>query len=552
MATRFTRRRFFGGTAAGGIGLAIGGNTRASARALPAPDAIDTTDLAMLGAVQAASLLQSGKLDPRELLDACLARSRAMDGSVNAWIRIYPEVAYAAADAAASRLSAAGRAREGGSVPLVCGLPIGLKDLYAVSGLPVTASSRVLQGNIAAGDSGVWKRLRDAGMVLMGHTHTHEFAFGVSTPQVGNPWDLSKSAGGSSGGSAAALAASFTPLATGTDTGGSLRIPASACGITSIKPTFGRCSAAGVIPLAWTRDHTGPMARSVSDAAFLLSYMAGVDVEDPTTSAGPAVPRDGYSISAVGGSAPLSGRRLGLPVNAVGELPSALAALFEEALNQARRLGAEIVEVALPPVPQSLLLGDKVEVGSYHQQFADRIGLYEADTALLVGADILALASPVSDYLGIERDRLRFQRAYNRMFSDSALDAIVLPGAVVDGVVRDEMAEFSVFDAPVANVVWANYAGVPVVSMPVGRSRETGLPFGVQIGGLAWQESAVIDIALELEESAPHWREAPQLLSAPRAVPEVAISLPGTGPEATNTRSDPPSFYALPTTSTRE
>lgn len=490
-------------------------------------------------------------LHPKELLDSCFARSRALDGPVNAWIRIYPEVAYTGAAAAASRLSVAGRAREPGGIPLVCGLPIGLKDVYAVSGLPVTASSRVLEGNIAAGDAGVWRRLRDAGMVLMGHAHTHEFALGVATSQVGNPWNLSCSVGGSSGGSAAALAAHFTPLSAGTDTGGSLRIPASACGITAIKPTFGRCSTSGVIPLAWTRDHTGPMARTVADASLLLGYMAGSDVEDPTTSAGPDVPAGGYPLTARGGSLPLAGRRVGLPMNAIGELPASLMALFDEAVNVARQLGADIVDVDLPPVPESLLLGDKVEVGAYHQQFADRIGLYAPDNALIVGSNIAALATPVAEYLAIERDRLRFQRAYNRMFADSSLDCIVLPGATVDGMKRNQYAGFSVFDAVTANVIWANYAGVPVLSMPVGRSRETGMPFGIQIGGLAWGEETIIDIGLELEAASPHWREVPRWAGSPRDIPEFALTQPSLGPEATNTRSDPPAIYALPTLSIR-
>ncbi|MFI7168924.1 amidase [Rhodococcoides fascians] len=551
MSSKVTRRSFLGGTAAGGVGLALAGSSSRPARALPAPETIDVSDPAMLDAMQAASLLQAGSLHPRELLDACFERSRALDQPINAWIRIYPEVAYAAAEAAAARLSTAGRARERDSVPLVCGLPIGLKDLYAVTGLPVTASSRVLEGNIASGDSGVWRRLRDAGMVLMGHTHTHEFALGVATSQVGNPWDLSRSVGGSSGGSAAALAACFTPLSVGTDTGGSLRIPASACGITSIKPTFGRCSTAGVIPLAWTRDHTGPMARSVADASLLLGYMAGADPDDPTTHAGPDVPATGYPTVAKGGSAPLAGRRIGMPLNAVGELPHALAMLFQEALDSARRLGAEVVEVDLPAVPSSLLLGDRVEVGAYHQQFADRIGLYAPDNAILVGRDIAALATPVADYIAFERDRLRFQRDYNRMFFDASLDAIMVPGATVDGMKRNQYAGFSVFDGVTANVIWANYAAVPVVSMPVGRSGETAMPFGVQIGGLAWGEGTIIEIGLELEAASPQWREVPQWAGAPRSIPEVALGPPGAGPEATNTRSDPPSLYALPTLSTR-
>ncbi|RZL71482.1 MAG: amidase, partial [Rhodococcus sp. (in: high G+C Gram-positive bacteria)] len=229
MTTRLSRRQLFGAATAGAVTVAGLGRAAASANPalrLPSPGAITASDPALLSAVEAASLLQSRALHPRELLDACLSRSAAHDGGIGAWIRIYPEQAYEAAESAARRLAA-------GSAPLVCGLPIALKDLYAVAGLPVTASSGVLEGNIAAGDSGVWRQLRDAGMVLMGHAHTHEFAIGTATPQVGNPWDVEYSPGGSSGGSAAALAARFAPCAVGTDTGGSLRIPASACGITS-------------------------------------------------------------------------------------------------------------------------------------------------------------------------------------------------------------------------------------------------------------------------------------------------------------------------------
>ena len=163
MTTRLSRRQLFGAATAGAVTVVGLGRAAASAnpaRRLPSPAAITASDPALLSAVEAASLLQSRALHPRELLDACLSRSAAHDGGIGAWIRIYPEQAYEAAESAARRL-------EEGSAPLVCGLPIALKDLYAVAGLPVTASSGVLEGNIAAGDSGVWRQLRDAGMVLM-------------------------------------------------------------------------------------------------------------------------------------------------------------------------------------------------------------------------------------------------------------------------------------------------------------------------------------------------------------------------------------------------
>jgi aspartyl-tRNA(Asn)/glutamyl-tRNA(Gln) amidotransferase subunit A len=224
-------------------------------RAIPTAAAAATADPADLGVLEAARELRARRLSAGELLDAVLARIAARNGgeptfdgapdAVNAWARIYPEEAAATARAADARLSG-----EGDDAPLLCGVPIGVKDLYAVAGLPVTASSRMLEGNVAEEDCVAWARLRAAGMVLVGHTHTHEFAFGGTTDQVGNPWALDRSAGGSSGGSAAALAARMVPATTGTDTAGSLRIPAAMCGISSIKPTHGRVPIAGIVPLA--------------------------------------------------------------------------------------------------------------------------------------------------------------------------------------------------------------------------------------------------------------------------------------------------------------
>src|SRR5918992_2199266 len=190
-------------------------------------------DVADLGVLAAAELLRSRRLSAAELLAACVRRIEGggrptFDGApdaINAWVRLYPDVAEELARAADERLD---REREGAS--LLCGIPIGLKDLYAVAGLPLTASSRVLEGNVAGEDCEAWARLRRRGMVLVGHTHTHEFAGGGTTDQVGNPWAPDRSAGGSSGGSAAAVAAHMVPAALGTDTLGSLRIPSALCG----------------------------------------------------------------------------------------------------------------------------------------------------------------------------------------------------------------------------------------------------------------------------------------------------------------------------------
>ncbi|PTR24085.1 aspartyl-tRNA(Asn)/glutamyl-tRNA(Gln) amidotransferase subunit A [Rhodococcus sp. OK519] len=560
--TGLSRRGFLGAAALGAAGaatLGAGGTATArpavrhtaTTRGLPSPDSITVTDPALLGAVEAASLLQTGRLHPRELLDACISRSSALDGEIGGWIRIYPEMAYEAADAAAQRLSTKGRST-GGDAPLVCGIPLALKDLFAVAGLPLTASSRVLEGNIAAGDSTVWRQLRDSGMVLLGHAHTDEFAIGVATEQVGNPWNTEFSPGGSSGGSAALLAARFVPLATGTDTGGSLRLPASACGITAIKPTFGLCSAYGVIPLTWTRDHVGPMGRSVADASLMLGHMTGTDPNFPATYAAPAAPAEGYPLVAKGGGTPLAGKRFGVARRSADALPSTLGTLFQQYLDLIRRLGGSVVDISLPIAAPELLTGDSAEMGSYHRQFSDRLGNYRLDNGATVAGALAALAVPAIDYMTSARNRMVYQHEYNRMFADNDLDAVLVPGSKLDGAKRLEIAGISVFGGTTGDVRWANLTGTPVVCTPAGRSAATGMPFGVQIGGRPWDEQTLIEIALELQAARPDWQAAPTIAPAPRDLPRVRATTPGAGPDPTNTDSIGFGFHFLPTTATAQ
>src|SRR3954453_9476459 len=247
------------------------------------------TDPADPGLLEAAPQLRSRALSAAELLEACQARIATRNGgaptfdgapgAINAWTRLYPELAAELARAADARL-----ATEGDAAPLTCGIPFALKDLFAVAGLGLTASSRVLEASVAAADSAVWRRLRAHGAVLAGHLHTHEFAAGGTTDQVANPWNRNHSPGGSSGGSAAALAARMVPAATGTDTAGSLRIPSACCGTSTIKPTRGLVSMAGVVPLSWSLDHGGPMARTLVDCRALLAAMVGADRGRPESS----------------------------------------------------------------------------------------------------------------------------------------------------------------------------------------------------------------------------------------------------------------------------
>src|SRR6185437_2482233 len=267
------------------------------------------TDPADLGVLEASALLHGRALSSAELTEACLARIEQRNGgpptfegapdAVNAWVRLYPDLARESARAADERLTR-------GNAPALCGIPLGLKDLYGMEGRPLTASSRVLEGNVAGADAEMWARLRGQGMVALGHTHTHEFAAGGTTDQVGNPWALEQVAGGSSGGSAAALAAGMTPAALGSDTCGSLRIPAACCGISSIKPSHGRVPLDGVIPLAPSLDHAGPMARTIADCAALLGALAAGGAAI-TALAPPPAPIGELAIAARAGSAPLAG-----------------------------------------------------------------------------------------------------------------------------------------------------------------------------------------------------------------------------------------------------
>jgi aspartyl-tRNA(Asn)/glutamyl-tRNA(Gln) amidotransferase subunit A len=318
--------------------------------ALPIPDVAD------LGVLEAAQQLRSRQLSAAELLSACLRRIEARNGgaptfdgaadAVNAWVRVYPDLAEKLAREADKRLD-----REGSSAPIVCGIPLALKDLYAVGGLPLTASSRVLDGHLASEDSEAWARLRARGMVLVGHTHTHEFAAGGTTDQVGNPWSLDRSAGGSSGGSAAAVAASMVPAALGTDTLGSLRIPSAFCGTSAIKATHGRVPMAGIVPLAPTLDHAGPLARRVADCSALLGAL-GADGPEVSPLLPPPATLGELPLEPRATATPLAGLTIAL-TDRPGRQPldPDVGDGLEAARSAWERLGARVVRGLHRPLP---------------------------------------------------------------------------------------------------------------------------------------------------------------------------------------------------------
>jgi aspartyl-tRNA(Asn)/glutamyl-tRNA(Gln) amidotransferase subunit A len=299
-------------------------------------DAIAYTTIRELGA-----RYRRRELSPAEVTQALLARIEKLDSALHAFVTLTPERALADARAAEEAL------RRGDQRPLL-GIPIGHKDIYLTRGIRTTGGSALLADWVPEDDATVVRRWREAGTVLLGKTITHEFALGLQFPghrfaPARNPWNVDHIPGGSSSGAGAALAAGLVHGATGSDTGGSIRGPAAFCGVTGIKPTYGRVSRAGVLTLSWTLDHTGPLARTVEDCAYLLQGMAGHDAADPASSTRPV---DDY-LGTLEGS--VRGLRIGVVRNYFfGEADSEVVRAFEESLAVLRRLDADVRDLTIP------------------------------------------------------------------------------------------------------------------------------------------------------------------------------------------------------------
>jgi aspartyl-tRNA(Asn)/glutamyl-tRNA(Gln) amidotransferase subunit A len=449
-------------------------------------------DLIDLGVVDGAAALSRREFSATEWTQACLARISATDGthsfdgdpeSINAWVRVYDDDALRAADEADGRL-----ARGGDDLPPLLGVPIGLKDLYEVAGKPITASSRVLH-EVPIDDCDVWRRLKAAGMILLGHLHTHEFAAGGTTDQVGNPHDLTRSAGGSSGGSAAAIAARMVPAATGTDTAGSLRIPSACCGTSTIKPTRNLISTRGIVPLSWSLDHAGPMARSLHDCRALLAAMLGRD--HPTLGAG---------------DLSLSGARIAVSPRAASvDLDADVAAGFEDAIHACRSVGATIVEPP-PPAIGSDIADDFLDVmttdlAAYHRRFHDRRDRYRPS---LRGWIEMGEARAVSgeQYAAAQARRQETTWAWADWFDEHAITAVIEPTIPVVAPMRGTGYEHAGSDyALIALTSFWDWTGFPVVAFPAGTGDATGLPVSVSLAAPAWDDFALLGLGIELQAS---------------------------------------------------
>ena len=451
-----------------------------------------TTETIQLTLEGAAALVRERRVSPAELTDACLARIEAVEPRLNAFVTVTADIARAQAREAGDEI-AAGRYRG----PLH-GIPVAVKDLFATKGVRTTAGSRILADWIPDEDATVVRHLREAGAVLLGKLGMHEFAYGVSSvnPHFGdvhNPWDTTKIPGGSSGGSAVAVAAGEAYVTLGSDTGGSIRIPASLCGCVGLKPTFGRASLFGAVPLAWSLDHPGPLARTVRDVAVATAAVAGFDPRDPISADRP-VP-DFLAGIDVGPQT----LRIGVPTDHVwDECDPAIAKAVRAAIDALARAGAEVIEIRWPRAAEyakasSAVLG--VEARAYHEgAFPGR----SADYGPLIRSRLASQG---------DVDALTYARSMKLLLESRAgaadrdldgVDVLAMPTVPSRAWTIEEAKDLPRPSEWTRITRIFDLTGQPAISVPCGIDPD-GIPIGLQFAARMWDEAAVLRAARAYE-----------------------------------------------------
>ena len=462
------------------------------------------SELAFLTVAEAAELLRGKKLSPVEYAKALIERIGHYDGKLNAFLRPEPEIALEDARRAEAEIM-----RGGWRGPLH-GVPYGLKDIINYAGLPTTAHSKVLERNVAGEDAAVTQKLRAAGGVFMGKLSTHEFAVGgpsfdLPWPPARNPWNRDHFCGGSSSGSGAATAAGFLPAAVGSDTGGSIRNPATMCGVVGMKATYGLVSRRGVFPLAFSLDHVGPLTRTVRDNALVLEVLAGHDPLDPGS----------ISTASVGYTAELDRGVRGLKIGIIRhfyardmEGDAEMVAGIEAALKVLQGLGAEVREIETAPLGEWNACNRTIlssEAYAIHEKWLrERPQDYGrlARERILAGAFVRA-----ADYINATRVRGKLAKSFHALFEsiDVAITASSMdPACRIDDPEAIERTYGRQARAPF------NLTGGPALSVPVGFSR-AGLPLGMQIIGSPFSESLVYRVGQAYEQATEWTRRHPAL-----------------------------------------
>lgn len=482
------------------------------------------TELHDLSVAQLAAKLKSREVSSVEAAQHFLTRAKAHQ-DLGAYVHINEEVTLAQARAADAAIAA-------GTAGKLAGVPIGHKDLFVTQDFPTTAGSKMLAGYQSPFDATMVSKLAAAGAVTLGKLNMDEFAMGSANENsaispVRNPWDTSRVPGGSSGGSAAAVAARLAPAATGSDTGGSIRQPASFCGITGIKPTYGRASRYGMIAFASSLDQAGPMARTAEDCALLLSEMCGPDLDRDSTSLDH--PAEDFSAHL---NDSLAGLRIGVPAEFFGDgLSSDVRAAVDAALKEYEKLGAKLVPISLPrtelsipvyyiiaPAEASSNLSrfDGVKFGHRAKDYTDLVDMYKKTRAegfgdevkrrIMTGAYVLSHGYYDAYYLQAQKIRRMIADDFQAAFKDC--DLIAGPAAPTVawalGGKSDPLANYlaDIYTLP------ASLAGLPGLSVPAGFG-EGGMPVGLQLIGNYFGEAKLLNAAHQLQQATDHHLRQP-------------------------------------------
>ena len=461
---------------------------------------------------EAADDIHAGIVTPTELVQETLDLIEARDRELQAYVTVMRDEALRDAERAEQEI------RTNLYRGPLHGIPVAVKDLIAVKGVRLTAGSKVLADFTAAEDASVIELLRKHGAIIIGKTTTFEFAYGPYSPPTCNPWDHTRTTGGSSGGSAAAVVAGLCLGALGSDTGGSIRIPAACCGATGLKPTYGRVSCFGVVPLSWSLDHVGPLGRSAEDCALLFDAIMGYDPRDPNSVSRP--PSKTYDLLTKEGGSPLSlqGLKLGVPRDDfVGNLEPEVRLAWRGALMVLKEAGAQVLDLDLPNVAFSTYREvQKPEASLAHLEkgwLTEKLDLYgePTRTRLQEGREIKAV-----DYLRAQNQRRLFSSSLRAAMQ--RVDALVLPTqpiqAIPSALMGQEInvagARENASEAMLRLTMPFNMAGLPAISFPCGFSSD-GLPLGLQVAGKPFEEAMVLRIAHAYQHMTDwHRREVPQ------------------------------------------
>ena len=465
--------------------------------------AANASELCYLTIAQAGPLLRDRELSPVELVRAYLDRIEAQDGQLHAYVTLLPERAL-------------GQAREveaeilrGNYRGPLHGVPIGLKDLYDTAGILTTAMSRVTPDRVPTEDATTVARLNEAGTILLGKLAMHEFALGGPDdtslfPPARNPWNPDHIPGGSSSGSGTAVAAGLCMGALGSDTGGSIRGPASMCSIVGIKPTYGRVSNYGVVPLSWSQDHCGPMTWTVEDNALMLQALAGHDPKDPTTSTAP-VPD--YS---AGLKDDIRGLTVGVPRRYFYEAgpdvePETIDAI-EKALEVMAELGATVRDVDIPHVEQSRYANQTIMMGEAFAYHEHNLKTRRQDFGEMVrDRFLLGGLLTISDYVQAQRVRRLIKQEMAEVLRE--VDVLVTPTSPKPAAAFEGYSGSTTLTGPSFTGPF-NASGLPAISVPGGFSSQ-GLPIGLQIAGKPFDEATVLRVAYNYEQAARWFERRP-------------------------------------------